>query len=328
MDDIKSFNNNVDYTKKLILLPKLSKRIRNLKKVIKSEKRIVKITLEIEDLANFVEKNINKKYFKDQILLNKDRANDVYERSLGNTKRFLHFVGIIFKKDLIPLKILINKYVKIEQNLIDINEKISDVDTQLSLMKKKLLKLELDSLYNILSHRNVDFIIKEFKKINKNVRADVKYAMKAINDYEKRINRSIQAIQKLIKYYDDYLPEKLIKELKLLRRDLLKLRVDAANSRYIEGKLLAKEHVLYNITSELKSIEMRAEPINAIKIDAADTIENIGRKDDSSDNYSSQVREINKLRGTFTHQNINDTYKVINHYMRYHIMKSANDDHE
>ena len=106
------------------------------------------------------------------------------------------------------------------------------------------------------------------------------------------------------------------------------MRVDAAVSRYIEGKLLAKEHILYNITNELKSIEMRAEPINAIKIDAADTIENIGRKDDSSENYSSQVREINKLRCTLTHQNINDTYKVINHYMRYHIMKSANDDHE
>ena len=122
--------------------------------------------------------------------------------------------------------------------------------------------------------------------------------------------------------------EKLIKELKLLRRDLLKLRVDAANSRYIEGKLLAKEHVLYDIKIELESIHKRAIPVNAIKMDAADTIENIGRMDDSSEDYASQVREIKKLSNTLTDQNINDTYKVINHYMRYHIMKQPNEDHE
>ena len=84
----------------------------------------------------------------------------------------------------------------------------------------------------------------------------------------------------------------------------------------------------YNIRKELESIHKRANPINAIKLDAAATIENIGRMNDSSEDYASQVSEIKKLSNTLTDQNINDTYRVINHYKQYHILKPPNEDHE
>ena len=132
------------------------------------KEKLLKISKEIDELADEIKNSNNKKYFKDQISLNNSRASDIYDRSLWNTKQFFHYVRVIFKKDLIPLKKLIKKYVNVQQGLLDINEKLSDEDTQLSPMKKKLLKLELDSLYNILNcliNLNLQYILKHLRSI-------------------------------------------------------------------------------------------------------------------------------------------------------------------
>ena len=309
-------------------MPRLSKRIRDLKKIKKSEQKLIKITKEIDELANSIKNKKNRGYFKKQVLWKSLRASDVYGRSLENTKGFLHYITNIIKKELIPLKKLIKDYIYVEQGLEKIIKTIDDRDTQIPLMNKKLLKLELDSLYKMLSRKNVYDITKEYKKITKTFKTDEKNALKKINDYKKRISEDVKAIENLLIRYGDQLAEQSIKQLKQLRHDFIKLRGDVDDSRYIEGKLLAKEHVLYDIKIELESIHKRAIPVNAIKMDAADTIENIGRMDDSSEDYASQVREIKKLSNTLTDQNINDTYRVINHYKQYHILKPPNEDDE
>ena len=68
-------------------------------------------------------------------------------------------------------------------------------------------------------------------------------------------------------------------------------------------------------------------PLNTSKEDAVITIKNIGLKRHKSKDYASQVREIQQLRNTLTNKNIKDSYNVIDHYKRYHIMKALKVDH-
>ena len=160
--DIKSFNRNEELVKKIAIFPKLSKRISDLKKIKKSEKKLLDFTNKMDQVIRGIKNKHNKEDFDDQILLKILRASDVYGRSLDNTKGFLHYISIIDKKELPALKTLLDKYVKVEQGLIDLIQILSDDDTQLALIKKRIVKLEMESLYNLLSHKNVDFITEEY----------------------------------------------------------------------------------------------------------------------------------------------------------------------
>ena len=246
---------------------------------------------------------------------------------MDNTKGFLHYISIIDKKELPALKTLLDKYVKVEQGLIDLIQILSDDDTQLPLIKKRIVKLEMESLYNLLSHKNVDFITEEYDRRKEEIFSDLKFSKDKIIDYHNKINEDLEYIEKLLDDYSGRLSNDYTERLKELRHEFLKIRGDAADSRYIHGKLLAKENMLYDLAKDLASINKRAIPLNTNKEDAVITIKNIGLKRHKSKDYASQVREIQQLRNTLTNKNIKDSYNVIDHYKRYHIMKALKVDH-
>ena len=322
--DIKSFNRNDDLIQKASLFPKLSKRIRDLKKIKVSEKKLLDFTNKMDQAISTIQNKGNKEYFDDQILLKILRASDVYGRSLDNAKGFLGYINIIMKKDLPVLNSLVKKYVKVEKGLIDLIKVVSDDETQLPLIKKRVIKLELESLYKNLSHTNVDFIGHEQDRISNTIYTDLKSSKQAIYDYQIDINGCIDHIGDLLDNYNNQLSNDNKKQLEDLRHKFLLIRNDVTDSRYIHGKLLAKKNILYNLSQELISLNKRSIPLESTKKEAVDLIKTIGLKRRKSKEYASQIGAIQQLRSILTTKNIKDSYNVINHYLRYHIVKPMN----
>ena len=67
--DIKSFNRKEELVKKIAIFPKLSKRISDLKKIKKSEKKFLDFTNKMDQVIRGIKNKRNKEYFDDQILL-------------------------------------------------------------------------------------------------------------------------------------------------------------------------------------------------------------------------------------------------------------------